>query len=159
MPRGIPWDDLPNRYTEGKPKPAPPVSASSEVETMKERDFKSDFFDIGRRCAFGVVCGTITGATFGFVDVLRDPKSMTGKTSVATKKIFRYSYLFAGFFGSYHGVRKSLKLYFPQSAEENVLTSALICVTPLIFISKLRPLIPYGVMLIGLDAINGMNDI
>jgi len=58
MPRGIPWDDLPNRYTEGRPKPLPSVSAASElrdVEILKERDFKSDFLDIGRRCAFGVV--------------------------------------------------------------------------------------------------------
>jgi len=48
----------PNRDTEGRPKQLPSVSATSdlsEVEILKERDFKSDFFDIGRRCAFGVV--------------------------------------------------------------------------------------------------------
>ena len=41
-------------------------------------------------------CGSLTGATFGFVDVLRDSKIMMAKKSVATAKILRYTALFGG---------------------------------------------------------------
>lgn len=105
---------------------------------------------------------------------------MAGKSTVATKKIMRYSVMFAGyvvsmyyiisvcmlttllslrFFGSYHGLRKALNLYNPQPPEWNVITAAACTITPLIFIRRFRPLIPYSIMLVGLDAFNGMNDI
>lgn len=41
-------------------------------------------------------CGFLTGATFGFVDVLRDSKAMSAKTSVGTAKVLRFGYMFAG---------------------------------------------------------------
>lgn len=101
----------------------------------------------------------MTGVAFGTVDILRDPKSMTAKKAVATAKVLRYGVLFGGFFSTYHGVRKTLHLYNPQPPEVNVISSAVISLTPLIFIGSMRPLIPYGVMLIGLDAINGLDDL
>lgn len=105
---------------------------------------------------------------------------MSVKKAAGTAKVLKFSYLFArllslllylsnkgncstgyffSFFGAYHGTRTVLKLYLHQKSEENILTSAVICLTPLIVFGKLRPMIPYGIMLIGLDAINGLNDI
>jgi hypothetical protein len=92
------------------------------------------------------------------VDVLRDIKIMVAKSDVATAKVLRYSGLFGGFFASYHGVRKTLNLYVPQPRENNLVIAATTCLTPLVFVGSLRPLLPYGVMLIGLDAINGLDD-
>ena len=43
------------------------------------------------------------GASFGFVDVLRDTKAMMAKSSVATAKIFKCTYIFGGFFAAYQG--------------------------------------------------------
>jgi hypothetical protein len=101
----------------------------------------------------------MTGIAFGTVDILRDPKSMTAKKAVATAKVLKYGALFGGFFATYHGVRKTMALYNPQPPEINVITSAAISLTPLFFLPSMRPLIPYGMMLIGLDAINGLDDL
>ena len=165
MPRGIVWDELPRPY----PHPANHSSKENvekqqtkkEIETIevKERNYARDFDQIGRRVLFGIVCGSLTGATFGTVEVLRDVKSISSKKSVATAKILRFTGYFAGFFGTYHGMRKVLKLYVPQEPEENILTAAALSIIPLIAMPKLRPWIPYSIMLVALDALNGMNDI
>jgi hypothetical protein len=41
----------------------------------------------------------------------------------------------------------------------NVFTAAGCSLVPLAVVPTLRPVIPYAIMLIGLDAINGINDI
>jgi hypothetical protein len=84
---------------------------------------------------------------------------MLATKSVATAKVMRFAGLFGSFFGSYHAVRKTFALYNPQPPETNTMLAAAVCVTPLVVVSKLRPLIPYGILLIGLDAMNGLNDI
>jgi len=63
------------------------------------------------------------------------------------------------FFGAYHGVRKVLGIFTPLTAEWNVAAAAAICLTPLAVAPLLRPMVPYGIVMIGLDAINGLNDI
>ena len=50
-------------------------------------------------------------------------------------------------------------MYFPQPAENNVFLAAALSLTPVAAIPALRFMFPYGVVLIGLDAINGLNDI
>ena len=161
MPRGIPWDEL--SLTREK-KDAPVLSSKpTEAELIenndvdKPRNYYKDADQIGRRVAFGLICGSLTGLCFGTVDILRDTKAMTAKKSIATAKLMRYTGLFGGFFASYHGIRKTLMTYYPQPIENNVVLSAAICVTPLIAFPALRPLIPYSIMLIGLDAINGLD--
>jgi len=62
------------------------------------------------------------------------------------------------FFGAYHGVRKTLQLSFPQPTEVNISLSSAVTLTPLIFVPSLRPMIPFGIMLIFLDAINSVNE-
>lgn len=84
---------------------------------------------------------------------------MTLKADATTKKVLRFSAYFGGFFAVYQSTRKALKYNVSQSAEENALTSAAITIIPMLFSSSLRPLIPYGVFLIGIDALQGLNDI
>lgn len=56
-------------------------------------------------------------------------------------------------------MRKILKLYYPQSDEENAITAAFISISPLILSNKTRPMIPYSIVLVALDAVNGLHDI
>ena len=105
---------------------------------------------------------------------------MTSKTKQVNSRIIRYTialggienlYLFGlnliclqnyickGLFGTYHGLRKALHIYYPQPIEENILTASCCTVFPLVAFNSLRPLIPYAVMLIALDAVSGSNDL
>lgn len=61
------------------------------------------------------------------------------------------------FFGAYHGVRKTLHLYNPQPPEVNVGIAAAITLAPLVAVPKFRGLLPYGVIMIILDAVNGVD--
>lgn len=72
-----PWDDLPNavwnkrltdavnRKRNAEAKLTLINEASSEI-IVKERNYFTELENIGRRAAFGLVCGGITGATFGY---------------------------------------------------------------------------------------------
>eukprot|EP01038_Epipyxis_sp_PR26KG_P012962 gene12962-17378_t len=156
--RRVPWDSLPSPYRSSS-LPSQDLQQPKQEEDLSEtRDYKKDAIEIARRTGFGVVCGSLTGAAFGAVDVLRDHKAMTGKANIATSKMIRFTGLFAGFFGSYHGIRKTLQFYNPQPAEVNVTAAGTVCIIPLIAIGSLRPMIPYAIMLVALDAINGIND-
>lgn len=63
------------------------------------------------------------------------------------------------FFAVYQGTRKLLKYNVKQSGEENLATAAAVTLLPMLFVPTLRPLIPYGIFLIAVDSINGVNDI
>jgi hypothetical protein len=64
------------------------------------------------------------------------------------------------FFGSYHGLRKTLRIVLPEQAmEENLATAGVITITPLALVPSMRPMVPYAIMMIVLDAINGLNDV
>ena len=106
MVRGIPWVDLHLNHDENNnqnidnSKKDPDTNVSIEVE----RNWEKDLMSIGRRTAFGVVvlllyltiykslchyhhllniqCGSMTGAAFGTVDVLRDTKMMVSQVNV-----------------------------------------------------------------------------
>jgi hypothetical protein len=67
MPRGIPWDSLPNPYHQPSPqseqqsqvKQQPEVQNPSEIQ--RKVDLSRDLPDIGRRIAFGaLVCYTFS---------------------------------------------------------------------------------------------------
>lgn len=99
------------------------------------------------------------GASFGAVDVLRDTKLIVAKKRVAIEKVLKCSGVFAAYFGAYHGTRKTMKLIVPISNELNLIWSGVICITPMLFYRQFRPLVPYAVLLVAIDAINGLNDI
>lgn len=63
------------------------------------------------------------------------------------------------FFASYHGYRKALHTYYPQPMENNIMAAAVLSLTPLVVLPTLRMMVPYSVMLIALDCINGINDL
>ena len=159
--KGIPWDDLPNKH-KGEKTYVPPikVQASEADVTKEERNAMGDLKALGKRGAFGLVCGGLSGAAFGFIDILRDAKAMSQKKSIATAKMFQYTYKCGGFFASYHATRKALKLYYDpnQSNPENMGMAAGLTVAPLITFGSLRPMLPYAAVLIALDAINGWDD-
>jgi len=158
----VPWDDLPGTW---KRKNNEQHHARSEVtvavpnDAPIARNYVQELESIGKRIIFGAICGTIAGASFGFVDVLRDGKIMTSKSKIASAKIIKYSLSFGGMFAFYQGTRKFLKFNVPLSGEENVLTSSIITLAPMVVSPYLRGLIPYGVLLILIDAFNGINDI
>lgn len=51
-----------------------------------------------------------------------------------------------------------LELYLPQSKEDNVATAAVLSLAPLVVLRRFRPLFPYGVMLIAIDAFNVLSE-
>lgn len=61
------------------------------------------------------------------------------------------------FFAAYHGSRKVLQVAIPMSKENNILTAAALCMFPLAGVAALRPLAPYGVMLVAIDAYNELS--
>jgi hypothetical protein len=56
-------------------------------------------------------------------------------------------------------MRKTLKFYVPLDPEMNVGIAAGSCLAPMALLPKLRPLIPYALVMIGTDVINGIDDI
>jgi hypothetical protein len=157
--KGIPWDDLPDKHRGITSTTETHVNIPSPQVELEERNPINDTKLVLKRAAFGLVCGSLTGACFGFVDVLRDAKAMTQSPKVASKRIMQYTAKFGGFFASYHCFRKVLKLYVPQPPEMNVMSAAVLSIIPLVAVPSLRPMVPYAIMLIGLDALNGINDI
>lgn len=65
---------------------------------------------------------------------------------------------FESFFAFYHGLRKTLQVYVPQPVEENIAIAAGISLIPVGTMKQLRPLFPYGILLVVLDAFNEMTD-
>ena len=127
---------------------------------MEERNTVNDIKAVIKRATFGMVSGSIAGASFGFVDVLRDTKAMSQRKKVVTSKVLQYTYKCGGIFAGYHATRKSLKLYDPHmSGEVNVMTAMGITMAPLVALKALRPMAPYAVVLVLLDCLNGINDI
>lgn len=59
----------------------------------------------------------------------------------------------------YHGARKIIALYAPVAPEYNVMAAAMVSIVPMLFIKPMRKMVPYGVVLIALDAFNGMDDV
>ena len=59
MPRGIPWDDLPNRYKVSPVEHTDKANKNEDLlinpEKPLERDIKNEVLDITRRFAFGMV--------------------------------------------------------------------------------------------------------
>lgn len=109
--------------------------------------------------SFPFKLGAFSGASFAFFDILRDPKAMMEKSAASTAKVVRYSVCCAGFFSLYQGTRKTLKYNVKQTGEENVVTAAFISILPMGAFAMTRPLIPYCVCLVLIDAFNGVNDI
>ena len=151
--------DLPAKHR-GEHEYVPAPEPAPERGETEEKNLMNDAKAIVKRAAFGMVSGSIAGASFGFVDVLRDTKAMSQRKSVVTSKVLQYTYKCGGIFAGYHAARKTLKLYDPtMSGEVNVMTAMGITMTPLVALKALRPMAPYALVLVLLDCLNGINDI
>lgn len=164
------WDDLiPNplprrvvptqqQQEDGILKDYDPFNTDYKHDPAKPRNYYNELESIGRRGLFGAITGGITGASFGAVEVVRDLKLMRAEKRIAVAKVSTFAGRFAAFFGSYHVVRRTLKLYAPTSHEVNVGLSATLTICPLLIMTKYRGLVPYSIFLVGLDYINSIND-
>ena len=155
-----PWDELdhPLKKKVYVNTPVVPAAAPAAEEIDENMKIQNDIKSIGKRMMFGALTGLLTGASFGVIDVLRDPKMMIAQRRTATAKVFRYGTYFGGFFSIYHGLRRSLQLYYPQPLEYNIATSAVISLVPVITIGKFRNLLPYAAMMIALDTFNSFTE-
>ena len=63
------------------------------------------------------------------------------------------------FFGAFHGVLQATNVANPgpESHEINIAIASVSTLSPLVAVSKLRPMLPYACILIVLDIINGIN--
>ena len=98
MPRGIAWDTLPKWYTNPLQKhdaqDAPVSKEPIDPNAPREVNFEKDMTAIGKRFAFGSICGGLTGASFGMVDALRDTKNLKGNSKLVSTKVLRYTGIF-----------------------------------------------------------------
>jgi hypothetical protein len=63
MPRGIAWDELPNRYVKEVPKDQSNAVVAEETVT-KELNIEKDFPEIGKRFAFGAIVSKLIDTKF-----------------------------------------------------------------------------------------------
>jgi len=175
MPRGIAWDNLPTpyvRFSKERNKPAEPKTPEftvveegspdmSPIPKTLTQEEKMDLYmkngkSLASRGAFGLILGGITGLVFETVNAMRDIKGMSSRASIVTKQILKSSVYFGTFFAGYHVVRKSMNLYDPmQTQQANIAIASITASAPLAIIPSLRPMFPYGIVLIVLDAVSG----
>jgi len=149
-----PWDEMhPGRAR----REAPKVEEEPEL-----RGLEHDVKNIARHSLFGATIGGLTGVCISGIELMRDPKQMAvGQRGLATKRMFKFGGEFGLWFAGFHGTRKILQLYAPRMSpdrqEDFIYTSALaagVSMTPLLVVPRLRAMIPYGVFLITMDAVN-----
>lgn len=149
-----PWDEMRRGRVRHE---APKVEEEPEL-----RGLEHDVKNIGRHGLFGATIGVLTGACISGIELMRDPKQMAvGQRGLATKKMAKFAGEFGIFFAGFHSTRKVLQLYAPKFSpnrqEDFVYVSALaagLSLTPLVVVPRLRTMVPYGVFLITMDAVN-----
>jgi hypothetical protein len=178
--RGQSWDDLPRHYNKGQKiiysssstdnnsnnNSNSDISNKSDVignsdqitEAGKPLDWEKESRALLKRVMFGITTGGMTGVAFGIVEVMRDVKAVSAKKSVAIAKVVRNTGMFAGFFGAYQGIRRLCYLAYPQPTLDNIAMATLVTMPALLFSKTLRPMLPYGIMLIVLDAYNEVTE-
>ncbi len=151
----VPWDDL-------RKDPNAVISENIKVEVEEERGLQADARNIGKHALFGTVIGALTGATVSSIELMRDPRQMArGQRGLATKRMGRMAAELGIFFAGFHGMRKAIQLYAPKTSADRQIDflqvsgiAAAVSLTPVLVVPRLRPLFPYGIFLITMDAIN-----
>lgn len=116
--------------------------------------------DLLRSVAFGATIGSISGAMFGFMDGIRTAQesSVLKKASNETKGKFifqgtgRSSVVFGAFFSGYHTLRYGIRVACDPGVVWEMFGAGTISLSTLFFRPQLRPFLPYGGILIGMDA-------
>jgi hypothetical protein len=151
-----PWDDL--RF---------PVEEDSFVaapEAEEDRSVEIDVKNIAKHALFGATIGGLTGLGVSSIELLRDPRAMAaGKRALATQKMTTQTGHFGLFFAGFHGIRKTLQLYAPQTSSDKTTDflqlsgiAGAIAITPIIVVPRMRFMTPYCVFLCAIDAVNSL---
>lgn len=130
----------------------------------KQQRFPYSNMEVLRQAAFGGTIGTITGGVFGMLDGMRAVQespviknaSDTAKGKFIFEGITRNATLFGVFFGGFHVLKYGLRVVsndglgpYQETALAGPVSLAILSYKP-----TWRPALPYGVMLIGMDAVN-----
>merc|ERR1711916_16654 len=91
---------------------------------------------------------------FGGVEILKDINLMMSAKKKAAEKLRNYTWMFGSFFASYQVLHHTLATYSDLPPIVSVAGAGAGTVAPLLFFGRYRGMIPYGVVLVGLDAIN-----
>ena len=157
-----PWDDI--GATRRYDLPAEPEVPKKKVE-KEDRTFEGDMRSIGKHAFFGVLIGGISGMSIAGIEVVRDIRAITAGSGAASRsKVIRYTGMFGGYFAAFHGFREVLNQNVPPSNDrvndfiQNTSISAGICTAPILAHPRTRAMIPYCMVLIGLDAINAYTE-
>ena len=111
-----------------------------------------------RRIGFGACVGGLTGFAFAGVDILKDVKLMTSAKSKAGIKLKNYTGLFAGYFTAYQILHHTASTYTDLPPTVALGSAAAGSIIPLVMMGRYRGMIPYAVVLVGLDAFNLYQD-
>ena len=157
-----PWDDMGTTRSYGSPEEE---IIRPKVVKKEERTFENDMKTIGKHGLFGGIIGGISGISLAGIEIVRDPKAITAGSGAGSRaKVARYGMMFGGFFTAFHGFREILKQNVPPSDDkfndfvQNTSISAAACMLPVLMQPRMRTMIPYAVVLIGLDSINAYTE-
>ena len=169
--RGVPWDDAPGAQI--WPSKWIPDSNNQELSNNNNNNnndnttndmsttevSQTDLFmkhaeGYARRFAFGASVGALTGMAFGGVEILKDINLMMAAKQKAAKKLRNYTWMFSSFFASYQIMHHTMSTYTDLPPLLAVGAAGGSCIAPLIFLGRYRGMIPYGIVLVGLDAVN-----
>lgn len=158
-----PWDDMGTTRVYDMPE-TPPEMQRKKVE-KEERTFEGDLRSIGKHAIFGALIGGISGISIAGIEVVRDTKAITAGSGAASRaKVMKYTGMFGGFFAGFHGLREVLNQNVPQTEDrfndfiQNTSISAGVNMAPILAHPRMRTMIPYCVVLIGLDGINAYTE-
>jgi hypothetical protein len=135
------------------------TSTASDIDTTKVPYSHMDLF---RQAAIGGCIGTITGSVFGFMDGMRtagespvlQKASNIAKGRYLLQGTTRSATLFGSFFGAYHIIRYGIRVTFNPGEIGEITLASPIALGSLWAYPPTRHALPYGAMLVVMDAVN-----
>lgn len=140
-------------------------STNEDDVSWKKKIFRGKTYatsDLLRQFAFGGCVGTLTGATFGFMDSIKQAQesSILKRASNSAKGRFmlqgttRSAFIFGSFFGSFQVAKYGMRVIsdpgpFTEIGVAGIFSLSLLAIKP-----ATRPSIPYGAMLIVMDTVS-----
>ena len=133
-----------------------------EEEEAPVAEGSFDWSSLFRNALFGCCVGSITGASLGFMDGMRQVqtspslKVLSGKARVKhTLKCSTTSGIaFCAFFGAFHVGKYAMRTAFDSSDFTQITVSSIMSLGALGYKPSNRSLLPYGVALVAMDTFN-----
>ena len=168
--RGVPWDDAPgakiwpskwipdddDNTNDNNTNNSNPTNLNTTItKELSQTDMLMKHAEAYvRRFGFGASVGALTGMAFGGVEILKDINLMMAAKQKAAKKLKNYTWMFGSFFASYQVMHHTMSTYTDLPPIMAVAAAGSTCIAPLMFLGRYRGMIPYGMVLVGLDAVN-----